>query len=663
MTHDPVPSTENDEDPINHNRWKDPETIGRASMGSLAVLLVLAGQLGFFTYPDNWTWGASLTALGVVLFLWARFGKEFAWTTRLVGRVPLTISGLLVFTASLFSFLAAWMDVALEHSPRSNFAPVIALWGAAAVALLAAFAQGRDWFAGWRSWLERHKRELLVVFLVTLLGASVRFYKLGDIPSVINGDEGRIGQAALSTAEQPLANPFAVWESMGGIFLQGISFALRAFGRTPLGVRLLAAVGGTLAIPSIYVLGRGLFGRRVALLAAVFLAFSHSHIHFSRTIAVSYTQGTLIEPLMLYFLISGLQNKSSLRMAIAAILLSFHFSIYIDSVIFMAYSAAFMLAAWLVARPLVKGRSRQILVFVMSTAIMILPQTYYAVTHWQEFISRFNADGVVQSGWLAATMELTGKSAVTLLTERVIHAFLSLGFYAAWEFYGATIPLLTVITGALFIVGLVYSLSRTREPRYLLLNGYVIAPAVAIGLTAVPPDADSYRMLIALPPAILLAAVGLEEFLGLASLSNSVGRNARKLILGLIIGCIVVLNLKSYFVDFASRCRYGGDGVTRFASYLGNYLRSVDRSATVYLLSDENFLYGTHGSVDFLSGGLPVTNVAGDADDLDAAPNVVVIAVPSRVEELRRWAKDNSGGKLDLQYDCTTLMLAGYRLP
>jgi hypothetical protein len=366
---------------------------------------------------------------------------------------------------------------------------------------------------------------------------------------------------------------------------------------------------------------------------------------------------------MLYFLISGLQEKSSLRMVVAAILLSIHFSIYIDSVIFMAYAPIFILVAWVVSRPLIRGRSRQVSVFVMSTVIMILPQVFYAINHWPEFTSRFASDGVVQSGWLASTMELTGKSAAALLTERVAHAFLSLGFYAAWDFYGATIPLLDIIVGALFVVGMIYSLYRTREPRHLLVNGYLLAPPVAIGLTAVPPDADSYRMLIALPAAILLAAVGLEQFLDLTSLSNSVGKNARNLILGLVIGSMAVLNLKSYFVDFASRCRYGGDDVTRFASYLGNYLRQVDRSATTYLLSDEIFMYGTHGSVDFLSGGLPVTNVQRDAEDLDRSPNMVIIAVPTRVEELRSWAKQNPGGKLDLQYDCSTLMLAAYRLP
>jgi len=647
----------------NNNRWTDPETIGRASLGTLAVLLVLAGQLAFFTYPGNWTWGVSLSVLGVGVFIWARFGGGFSWATRLVGRVPLSISALLVFTSLLFSLLATWVDVALEETARTNFAPVIALWMSAGVALLAAFAQGREWFRGWREWIKRNRREIVIILIATLLGAAVRFYKLGDIPRVINGDEGIIGLAALSTRDQPLANPFSVWESIGGFFLQAIALAMSSFGRNPFALRLLPAIGGTLAIPALYVLGRKLFGTRVALVAAIFVAFSHSHIHFSRTVAVSYTQGTFVEPLMLFFLFTGLEKKSSLRMAIAAILLSIHFSIYIDSVIFFAYAVSFVVIAWLVCRPLVRGRGPQIVVFLMSTAIMILPQAYYSLSHFQEFMGRFNADGVVRSGWLAENMARTGQSAVVILGGRIIHAFLSLGYYAAWDFYGATIPLLTVITGALFIIGMVYSLSRTREPRYLLLNGYLWGPAVAIGLTAIPPEADSYRMLIALPAALLLAAVGLEEFLGLVSLSNSVGKNARIVVVALVLVGAAVLNMKSYFMDFAYRCRYGGDAVTRFASYLGNYLRQVDRSAAVYLLNDEVYQYGTHGSVDFLSGGIPVTNVPGRADDLEEGPNMVVIAAPTRVKELRGWASENPGGKLDLQYDCSTLMLMGYGLP
>lgn len=646
-----------------NHRWSDPDTIGRASLGSLAVLLVLAGQLAFFVYPSVWCWGVSLSGIGLALFMWARLGSGFSWGSRLIGRKPLTSAGLLGFVAVLLSLLATWVDVALEETPRSDFAPVIVLWMAAGLALAASFAQGRDWFAGWRDWLHYNRREILIVAGVTFLGAATRFYKLGDMPRVINGDEGLIGQAALASLQQPLANPFSIWESIGGIFLQTIAFAMRIFGRNPFALRLLPALAGTLAIPSLYILGRRLFGARVALIAASFLAVSHSHIHFSRTVAVSYTQGTLIEPLMFYFFLSGLQDKSSLRMAIAAILLSIHFSIYVDSVIFILYALVFLLVAWFVSRPLMKGRAPQVIAFCAALAVMLLPQLFYTVSHAEDFMGRFNVDGAVQSGWLADRVAVTGRGPALILVERIGHAFLSLPYYAAWDFYGATIPLLSVATGALFLIGLVYSLWRTREPRFLLMNGYVWAPAVAIGLTAIPPAADSYRMLIALPAAILLAAVGLDEFLKVIALSNAVGRKGRAVIAGLVVVSVAVLNLKSYFIDFVSKCRYGGDQQTRFASYLGNYLRLVDRSAAVYLLNDEIFRYGTHSSVDFLSGDLPVVNVSARADDLDAGPNMVVIAVPTRVKELRDWAAENPGGKLDLQFDCSNPMLMGYRLP
>ena len=643
--------------------WDDPNTTGRAVLGTLAVLSLLAGQLAFYAYPENWSWGVAFSLVGLLLFMWARFGKQFAWGTRLVGKTPLSLPSLLVSIAVLLSVMATWLDAALQTSPRTNFAPVVVLWSAAGIALLAAFGQGRDWFGATRELLRRNRREILFVALITLLAAAVRFYKLGDIPRVVNGDEGIIGLAALNSDQQPQANPFSIWESIGGIFLQGIAFSMGIFGRNSFGLRLLPAIGGTLAIPSIYILGRRLFGPRVAVFAAVFIAFSHSHIHFSRTVAVSYTQGTLIEPLMLYFLFSGLEERSSLRMGLAAILLSIHFSIYVDSVIFLVLAFIFMLVAWFVSSPLMKGRSRQVIAFTVAAAIMLLPQAIYALTHMQEFMGRFNADGVIQSGWLADTMATTGQSAVVILAQRIVHAFLSMSYYAAGDFYGATIPLLSVVTGAFFLIGLVYSLWRTREPRYLLLNGYMWAPAIAIGLTAIPPDADSYRMLIALPAALLLAGVGLEEFLRVLSLSNSVGWKARATIAGLILVAAAVLNIKSYFVDFALKCRYGGDTETRFASYLGNYLREVDRSAEVILLDDVQYSYGTHASVDFLSGGLRVNNMSEQAAELVAGPGMVVVAVPTRIQELRDWAIANPGGKLELQYDCSQPMLMGYRLP
>jgi hypothetical protein len=124
-----------------------------------------------------------------------------------------------------------------------------------------------------------------------------------------------------------------------------------------------------------------------------------------------------------------------------------------------------------------------------------------------------------------------------------------------------------------------------------------------------------------------------------------------------------MFDLRIYFSDFAAQCRYGSDVQTRFASYLGNYLRTVDREADIYLLNDDNLRYGTHSSVDFLSRNRLVTNVPDPAATLDSTSNMVVVAIPNRADELKAWAQAHPGGQFHRAYDCANLMLAAYRIP
>jgi hypothetical protein len=599
----------------------------------------------------------------MIMFLWARFGPAFRWGTRLVAGVPLTQRRLLFFVALLFSVTATWFAAAMQRTGRSDYAPALALWAAAGLALLSGFAPNGLRLVDLPRWLSHNRREVLTVLGVSLLGVLLRFYKLGDLPRVLEGDGGRIGLVALSTSSGPLANPYATWESMGGMYLQGIALVMRALGRTLFALRLLPAIGGSLAVPALYLLGRRLFGPRVALFSAVLLATSHSHVHFSRTVAVSYTQGTFLIPLMLYFFLSGLEERSSFRMCVAAVILAFHFSIYIDSVIFILFTLIFPAIAWLVARPLLRGRGPQVAAFLITAAILFLPQTYFAVSRSAEYLNRFAHDGAVQTGWLASQVSETGQGAAQILAGRVGHAFLSLFYYPAEDFYGSTKSMLHFVTAALFLLGLVYALWRTRHPHFLLANGYLYAPAVAIGLTAVPPSADSYRMLIALPAAMLLAGVGLEELVSVLTHSGSRAGRAHQLLSAAILVTIATLNLKSYFIDFTARCSYGGDLKTRYASYLGEYLSTLERSSDVVLLSDETFRYGTHASVDFLSNSMPVRNFDPPVQELGITPYLVVVATPTRLEELRNWILDIPEGEVTLEYDCNLPILVGYKLP
>ena len=636
-----------------------PEQRARALLGTLFLILLFAGQLFVASGSDSLNAGLLISAAAIVLLVWTRVSRPPTWITASVNRLSLSYTHLLIIVAVCSVIAAIALDIHFEQLDRRNYLPVVILWVGGSLAWLAAWAPG--WKPDWRTWLKAHRGELITIGLVTLAAAAFRFYQLGQIPRVINGDEGLIGQFALGSDRNPLANPFSLFENFGGLYMQLIALGIRLFGRDPFALRLMPAIGGSLTIPVVYGLGRWLLGRRPALVAAMLLAVSHAAIHFSRTVAVAYTQGTWLVPLELYFFISGLQRRSARRMALGGLFLGLHFSIYVSAQIIAAMLVVYLVIVAIINRSLVRPAWRPIAIFGLTALLVASPQLVYNTRHLDQFMARLNADGTFQSGWLASQMAVTGQSAPQILLDRIAHTFLSLIYYPADEFYGSTIPILGVVTAVFFMLGLGYSLWRTRDPHYLLLNGYFWSGIVAIGIFSVPPGADSYRVLIVLPAAILMAAIGLELVLNVLALTAPDRRPIRIGVLACFVGAIALINLQSYFVDFATQCRYGGGLGTSFASYLGHYERTLKPETTVYLLSSDSLRYGTHLSVDFLGGGIPVINYPDPVTTLRPEADTVIVAIPDRVNELRDWTRDHPGGSLHYEYDCGQLMLAAYK--
>lgn len=633
----------------------------RIVLGALALILVGLGQFNLLLQPNPAGWPVWLMVAGSALFLLVLVLPATVWNKlpRRAQRLP--ARPMWLAAAAVLSAGATALSLANQSADRRNYLPVLLLWFGAMAVYVAGFADPA-WAPDWRGWRRRYGREVLWVGLLFLAGAALRFYQLGHIPRVINGDEGVLGQAALNTATNPLANPFALFENFGSLYLQGMALAMRLFGETAFALRLLPALGGVLALLALYLFARYLFGVRVGLLSVALMAVSHAHIHFSRTVAVGYIQGTLLTPLELYFFYSGLEKRSSVRTALAGLLLGLHFNIYLSAQIIVGVLVLYLLVAALLCRPLIQRAWRQVAVLAGALAVSALPSLVYAIRTPEQFLARLNSDGTFQSGWLAEQVAQTGRGPVAVLADRVVHAFLSLNYYRAGDFYGAPIPLLDVLTSILFILGLAYCLVRTRLPRELLLNGWFWGATVSIGVFSIPASADSYRMLIALPAALIMAAIGLDQLAALLA-PDTVSRRARLIVAGAALAAVFALNVRTYFIDFAAQCRYGGDPQTRFASYLGSFLRPLDREMTVFLLSDDIFQYGTHSSVDFLSNRLPVTNVPEPIDTLVFEPNTAVIAIAERADELRAWARAHPGGSLERHYDCEQLMLMAYVIP
>lgn len=639
----------------------------RGFVAFLAVLLVLIGQFLSYSSPIKdgevfppYTW---ISIAGVILFVVSLALRPApriqAWFARLPHGRPLAwICG-----AVVLSLFATFTLILFQKFTRVNYIPVLSLWLMSAFCYVAAFSGSTFTWERWKEWLKQHRYEILAVALVTAVGAAIRFYQLGSIPRVMDGDEGRIGMFAQTTPGGDLSNPFALWENFGALYLQIVNVFIKILGPTPLAIRLLPAISGTLAIPALYLFGRQVAGHRIALIAAVILAFSHTHIHFSRIGSVAYIHGTWLAPLEMYFLFTGLQKRSSWRAAVGGVILALHFSVYLTAQVMTVLILVYMLVAFFLLRSWFRPALRQAAAFWGGFLLIVFPLAYYAWSHPNEFFNRLGENGTFQTGWLVKTMAATGHSAFQVLGERVIHAFLSLIYYPTLDFYGSPVPMLTLKVAALFLLGLGISLWRTRSPGYLLLNGFFWASTLAVGIFAIPPAADSYRMLMVLPVALLMAAIGIDQVLELLGMGWKTYRTAYTFATGAIILSLFVFNMWTYWGDFAGQCRYGVDTVGRFASYLGNYVHALPTESSVYLLSDADYFYGSHASAEYLDENRKVINFPAPADTLNLSPGDVVIAPPPRILELETWIKTHPGSKLDNRYDCQSKILVSYQSP
>jgi 4-amino-4-deoxy-L-arabinose transferase-like glycosyltransferase len=639
----------------------------RGTFALLTVFLVIIGQTILYTSPVRQETGMPvflwLCIAGVILFIGSLAFRPPHFLQLIFSKVQFTGSTPWVVVAIMLSLLATVSTVLFQKVGNLNYLPVISLWLSGAICYVAAFS--KDIFSNlrWKSWLKTNRNEIIAIGVVALVGILVRFYHLGSIPRVINGDEGRLGLAAESTIKDPLSNPFALWDNIGALYLQGVYYVIKLLGATPFSLRLLPAIGGVLAIPALYLFARQVAGKRVALISAALLAFSHFHINFSRTAGADYIHTTWLVPLDLYFLLSGLEKRSFWRTALAGVLLAIYFSIFQTAQITIVIVFIYLLAVLLFFRSWFKAAGRQILVFWGGFLVPLLPEAFYIWQHPSEFLARLGASGTFQTGWLSQTMASTGQSAVQILAGRVLHAFLSLIYYPALDFYGSPIPPLTLISATLFLIGLGVSLWRTRTQNYLLLNSYFWGFTLAVGIFAIPPSADSYRMLIVLPAAILMAAIGFDQILAVVGLGWDKARLGYPLVASITLLSILATNLWTYFGDFAGNCRYADNPQGRFASYLGSYARTVKPEDTIYLLSNDIYFYGSHASVDFLSQGRKIINVKESVDTVTVSSGETIVANPDRFDELKSWVAAHPGGELYYFYDCTKTIMVVYQSP
>jgi 4-amino-4-deoxy-L-arabinose transferase-like glycosyltransferase len=658
------------------------KTAARANFFWLILLLVLTGTSIYLLVQSA---GQSLFGLGLLVF-----ALLFFWSIADDGRAPLlwlkiferlaSVSTIfLILSAILCSTAAAWLGVYLEQSYTplgKNVAVLLWLGGGVIIFLMHCHISWETL----REWWQQYRREVIIILLITLLAAVLRFYQLDTIPDVINGDEGWTGMVALGKfplAYSIYANPFSFAEGFGRPYLDVFAAAINFLGQDKFGLRFVPALGGTFAIPAIYLLTRRLLNGRHAIVAALLLAVSHAHIHFSRTAAVGYQQGSWLAPLELYCFLKGLEDRNRKWMVMGGLLLGLHFNVYFSAQVLIPMTIVFLVMAAIITPPRIveseeitlrhplpiRENLRNMPWFFGSILILILPSLVWIYTHPEDFSARWAKEGSFQSGWLMDEVLNTGKPAFLILWERFVHVCQAIFILPFQDFYWAPAPVLDLVTGLLFVVGAFLALRRTRDPKILLLNGWLWSGVVAISMFAIPPAADSYRLFMVLPAMCVMAALGWAHITSLAERLAHIEHRTVVIWSVVLILLVAGLNLKTYFIDFGRSCLYGGrDFSSRRASLLGDYLRTQPAFDQAYLLTDASFSYGIFPSTDYLSGSIPMINLDAPFVLPSTHGSTLFIILPSREPERTVVSQLAPGGNSTRITDCGQLMFLAYRV-
>lgn len=648
-------------------------------------IALLIGITGLSVYAIIYTQGNSIPpwiflGTALLLFWWTeRHGTaptEWTRTLELSSRLSLI---LIPFVAICLSVVATILAVDQEtHLDPTVRDWAVCLWCAGILVML--FGHVRLTWDMVREWWQTYRREILVIAVITAVGAFLRLYQLGIIPDTIDGDEGWTGLAALKlfpAVGYIYNNPFSFFEGFGRIHLRLISDAIYIFGQNKLGLRLIPALGGIASIPAVYLFARRLFNVRTATLAAILLALSHAQIHFSRISSVGYIQANWFAPLELYFFLSGLEQRSRTRLVIGGLLLGLHFNFYLSAQILIPLLIIFLLLATIIRPkagaadgnttahpPLpIRDNLRNLGWWFISILIVALPSVVWAILHPNDFGARWAKEGIVQSGWLESTIALTGKSVPQVLLERFVHACKAIFILPIQDFYWAPVPLLTFITAVLFVVGVFLAFRRTRDPHFLLLNGWFWSGVVAVSVLVIPASADSYRLLMVLPAMCILAALGWSYLISLAERLGGVDWRSIVALSAVLAGLIVILNLKVYFLDVNQECgSFGANPVDRSLSLAGDFLFSQKPFDQAYWLGDQSLFYGQQPSTDYLSQSAPVMNYPDPFTGVDGHGWLLFIIIPSRQSELEAVRAFAPGGTLTRISNCDTLSFIAYNV-
>jgi 4-amino-4-deoxy-L-arabinose transferase-like glycosyltransferase len=630
------------------------------------LVFAFLGQLYFTHRREYWRDGIFFWGVSLILFWllrrrlrWRRprrsgharqefLQQALAWVRWNPWRALAFIGGMGL------SLLAGWR--ALNMEPGSSFAGVLWMWGIGTIWFLMSFVPDvpvRQALINLGRRFCRLRLELTGLAVLLLVALLVRVVDLEHIPANLGGDEGTQGLASLELVEAPLDNPFSTgWYSVPTLSFFAYGLTMQLFGATITGLRMLSVLIGVATVLSTFLLGRELWGRKIGWSAAVVLACSHYHLHFSRLGSNQIGDGLFVT-LALWLFVRGVRLRRSIHFALTGVVVGLgwyaYFGARLVGIIVVIYFVWLFLTEYRIQSLTMFGAryGHLMLILLLAALVTTAPLLLHYAAYPDQLTARPGQVGILSADWWAREREYTGSSAIVIFLRQVwrsVSAFHYTLDPTYW--YRPSIPLLDPLSGVLFLFGLVWAFVRWRElGSGLLLIWFWLALILGWILTENPPS--SQRMVIVTPALALFVSVGLSWLMELGQrLLGGIKFLGWDEIALVALALISILDLHYYFIVYTPSGVYGNP-TAEVATRLGRYLWKQDDGYDLYFhgsptmyadIGNLAFLVRDTSIVDVLQGEGPVVNAS-------ASGGVRFVFLPHRLGELDAVRERFPGGE------------------
>jgi 4-amino-4-deoxy-L-arabinose transferase-like glycosyltransferase len=498
----------------------------------------------------------------------------------------------------------------------------------------------------------RRRTEVVLLTGIMIVALLLRVVYLASIPFTLGGDEASQGLEALRVIEGDTLNPFTTgWFGVPTLSFYFNSLSLLLFGPTTAALRLPWALTGTVTILVTFLLVRRLQNKELAFATAALVAVYHFHIHYSR-LGSNQIASALFVALALLFLYRALDDNRPLDWSMTGVVAGLALYFYAGARLTPIVVSAILLYLF-IRRPIGFWRryGRGLVIMIGGFLLAGAPMLQYAYRFPNDFNSRINQVGIIQSGWLDLQLA-AGRDLLEVLYDQFRRSVLAFNYYpdrTVW--YGLRKPLLDPLFGVIFLIGLGYGtlaiLGKKEKQRLAPMVIWWWSGMFLGGmLTESPPS--SMRLVVLSVPVCYFIALATWRVIKLADIAITRVPAKALMVLGVLIFGLV--SVRTYFVDYSPQRIYGG-GHAELATELAPIMNQIESTHQVFFFGAPLMVWD-FSTIRYLAPDVVGSDImeplSGPIPDnsLESGRRATFVFLPHRIDELETIRRQFPGGEI-----------------